>query len=97
MRCMSCGTEMALINVVADETMMVRGFEHHTYMCPSCADVEKRFMFKKHDEKCERGDTSIPTLPPVASSSIQNHLAAAASLLQRVISKILERQGADVG
>ena len=87
MRCMFCSTEMSLISVVVDETMMVRGFEHHTYMCPSCADVEKRFVFKKHDEKRERGDASVPTLPPVASPSIRNQPAAAARLLQRVISK----------
>jgi hypothetical protein len=29
--------------------MMVRGFERHTYMCSACSDIEKRFVFNKHD------------------------------------------------
>jgi len=88
MRCMICGTEMTLVSVVADETMMVRGFEHHTYMCASCADVEKRFVFKKHDGKREHDEASVATPPSAALPSIQNQPAAAASLLQRVISRI---------
>jgi hypothetical protein len=88
MRCMYCGTEMTLISAVADETMMVSGYQHQTYMCPSCADVEKRFVFRKHDEQPEHGAAPALTPPPVASPPNQNQAAAEAGLLQRVISKI---------
>jgi hypothetical protein len=32
MRCMACGAEMILTNVVQDETMAVPGFEHQTIL-----------------------------------------------------------------
>jgi hypothetical protein len=34
MRCTSCGAELILTNVVPDETVAVRGVEHHTFVCP---------------------------------------------------------------
>jgi hypothetical protein len=37
MRCMACGAEMILTNVVQDETMAVPGFEHQTFMCSESA------------------------------------------------------------
>jgi hypothetical protein len=50
MRCMACGAEMALMNVVQDDTMAVPGFEHHTFMCSGCGDVEQRLVFAKPGE-----------------------------------------------
>jgi hypothetical protein len=85
MRCISCGAEMILIKVVEDETMMVRGFERHTYMCSACSDIEKRFVFNKHDSEHE-----VDAAPPAAplTAPVLNQPAAAQSLLSRVISKI---------
>ena len=48
MRCMACGAEMILMNVVEDDTMAVPGFEHHTFMCSECRDTERRLVFTKH-------------------------------------------------
>ena len=31
-----CGAEMHLVQVSGDDTMMVRGYEHHTLECPAC-------------------------------------------------------------
>jgi hypothetical protein len=47
---MACGAEMALMNVVQDDTMAVPGFEHHTFMCSGCGDVEQRLVFAKPGE-----------------------------------------------
>jgi hypothetical protein len=47
---MACGAEMALMNVVQDDTMAVSGFEHHTFMCSGCGDVEQRLVFAKPGE-----------------------------------------------
>ena len=48
MRCMVCGTEMILMNVVQDDTMAVLGFEHHTFMCSECHYIDRRLVFTKH-------------------------------------------------
>ena len=33
MRCMACGAEMQVVQVVPDDTLMVPGYEHHTLQC----------------------------------------------------------------
>ena len=85
MRCLSCNAEMILIKVVKDETLMARGFEHHTYMCSACADIERRFVFNKHDSEPELG-AAPSTAPPIVPASVQTQPAATRSLLRRVIS-----------
>jgi hypothetical protein len=65
MRCMACGSEMVLMNVVQDDTMPVPGFEHHTFMCSECHDVERRLIFTKHGRE---GD--IELVPEHAAPSI---------------------------
>ncbi len=50
MRCMACGTDMILTNVVSDETMVVAGFQHHTFMCSACNDIEHRLIFAKTED-----------------------------------------------
>jgi hypothetical protein len=42
---MACDAEMILMKVAADDTMPVPGFEHHTFMCSGCRDVERRLVF----------------------------------------------------
>jgi hypothetical protein len=63
MRCMACGEEMRLVQVVPDDTMPVPGYEHHTLACPGCHDVERRLVFSRDLEP-------VPfeprPLPPVA-------------------------------
>jgi hypothetical protein len=57
MQCLLCGTEMVLIDVVKDHAMMVPGFEHQTFKCPKCHEIDQRFAFNKQD-----------TVPPIAPS-----------------------------
>jgi hypothetical protein len=47
MRCIGCGEEMRLVQAVADQTMMVPGYEHHTLECPGCHGVERRLVFAR--------------------------------------------------
>jgi hypothetical protein len=42
---------MLLMNTVQDDTMAVSGFQHQTFMCSSCHDVERRLVFAKQDEQ----------------------------------------------
>ena len=45
MLCVPCGAQMHLVEVRRDDTMMVRGYEHHTFECRSCGEIERRLTF----------------------------------------------------
>jgi hypothetical protein len=45
MLCLACGAEMILVQVVKDTTMLVSGYEHHTWQCSGCSTVEQRMTF----------------------------------------------------
>jgi len=63
MRCLMCYAEMTLVTVIPDDTMPVAGFEHHTFMCSRCGDVERRLTFAK---PAPNGDTPSPAIVPDA-------------------------------
>ncbi len=90
MRCMICGAEMTLIGVVEDDTYkLVRGFEHHTYMCSKCGDIERRLVFNKHSKAPNTEVMSILSPPPIAPAlTTQNQRKTAQGLLRRVLAKI---------
>src|SRR5262245_2656317 len=69
MRCLLCAAEMAVINVVADNTMPVPGFERHTFQCPSCGDVEQRLMFNRGaQDEARPVEVSAPPVSPASAS-----------------------------
>jgi hypothetical protein len=45
MRCPACGAEMHLMKVAPDKTMMVPGYEEHTFECSRCHDHVRRLVF----------------------------------------------------
>jgi hypothetical protein len=63
MRCMLCGADMRLIEVVPDDTAMVAGYERHTLQCSSCNDVERRLVFT-------RTKTPIDSVPAPATIEV---------------------------
>ncbi len=89
MRCMACGAEMILMNVVEDVSMPVPGFERHAYACSLCHDTEERLIFNKRDKECGHVAAS-----PQASTT-QNLRATARSFLAPLRAKvpILFRRG----
>ncbi len=72
MRCMACGAEMILMNVVEDDTMAVPGFEHHTFMCSECHDVERRLVFTKHALEGDTGPVPVHAAPSIAGEQSDN-------------------------
>ena len=56
MLCLGCGARMHLVQVVKDTTMLVPGYEHHTWQCSGCSTVERRMTF-----------TSESTPPPMVA------------------------------
>ena len=97
MRCMACGAEMILMHVVRDETMPVSGFEHRTFMCSGCHDIERRLAFTRHDES---GDEPMPlpvpmhAAPPIVPAQTAHEESIPApvpGLLRRVVAKLRRR------
>jgi hypothetical protein len=89
MRCMACGAEMILMNVVRDDAMAVPGFEHHTFACSECQDLERRLVFTKHGRESATQPMPVQAAPPfVPASRVQDEHIAASGLLSRVLAKI---------
>jgi hypothetical protein len=79
---MACGAEMVLMNVVQDDTMAVPGFEHHTFTCSECQDVEERLVFTKQNRESDTEPMLEQAAPPVApASTVQDEPVAASGLL----------------
>jgi hypothetical protein len=81
MLCMACGAEMILTNVVQDETMAVPGFEHHTFMCSECQDIERRFVFMKQDRNSDTEGMPEQVAPVVPASTAQDEPVGVSDLL----------------
>jgi hypothetical protein len=83
MRCTACGAELILTNVVPDETVALRGVEHHTFACSECHVTEHRVVFIKDGR-----ETDSPLMPMEAARRIKRastgHVAAP-GLLSRVV------------
>ena len=83
MRCMVCGAEMILTNVVQDDTMEVAGFDHHTFTCSECQDVEERLVFTKQNRESDTEPMLEQAAPPVApASTVQDEPVAASGLFE---------------
>ena len=65
--CLECGGEMSLVQVIQDTTMLVPGYEHHTWRCSHCSRVEKRMTF-----------TRVPTQVPAMEAAVAVELTETA-------------------
>jgi hypothetical protein len=95
MLCISCGAEMRLVQVQPDDTMMVTGYEHQTFLCLGCGETERRLTFTREptpqpgepapiDQPAPvpPGSASEDTAPPVSPDAVHHEdmpLASAAS------------------
>jgi len=91
MRCLACGAEMRLMQAVPDNTMMVAGYEHQTWQCSSCNDVERRLAFTRGKTPIE--NVPMPPAPPQALPTPQDETAppaatASASAWARTIARL---------
>ena len=96
MRCMVCGATMTLVKVDPDGAMGVSGFEHHTFICSACRDVEPRLVFARHGREGDAREMPVHTAPPIVPAwTVQDERisAQAPGLFRRVIAKVLGREG----
>ena len=86
MRCRACTGELILTTVVSDDTVAVRGVEHHTFICSGCHVTERRAVFIKDGREADG-----PPMPMQAArrikraSTVQDEHVAAPGLLSRVV------------
>src|SRR6266705_1328737 len=95
MRCMGCGAEMILMQAVRDDTMAVPGFEHHSFMCSDCHDVERRLVFVKPVEQGNAEPVTVHASPSISPTSTvgpaaaaEDEPVAAPGILMRVFAKL---------
>jgi hypothetical protein len=85
---------MMLMQSVRDDTMAVSGFEHHTFMCSDCHDVERRLVFVKPAEQADPEPVTLNTAPSIFPAttvepvSAENEPAAPPGILMRVFAKL---------
>ena len=89
MRCMACGGEMNLMKVAQDDTTAAHGYEHHTFSCSKCREMERRVVFMKHGRECNINPASVHTAPP-AVPALTLHSAPSDGPLSRLLAKIRE-------
>jgi hypothetical protein len=81
MRCMACGGEMILMNVVQDEIMGVSGFEYRTFACSDCQDIERRLVFTKQSGEDDTEPMPSQAAPPIAPASTVHDEQVAPSVI----------------
>ena len=93
MLCILCGAEMRLAKVEPDETMIVAGYEHHTFECTGCDEVERRLTFTRHDEPSAE-PVPVHPAPPVAPAPA-DHVEPVQTMgaLARAVAKLRGREG----
>jgi hypothetical protein len=86
---------MMLMQSVRDDTMAVSGFEHHTFMCSDCHDVERRLVFVKPAEQAGPEPVTLnaaPSISPATTvepvSPVEDEPAAPPGILMRVFAKL---------
>ena len=94
MRCIACGDEMILVHVAQDDRAAAHGYEHHTFSCSKCPEMEQRVVFMKHGREC-----NIHTAPPaIPELTVRNeHVAPSENLLGRLLAKIREDRWVGTG
>jgi hypothetical protein len=90
MRCLACGAEMQLSEVVLADLPTMQGFERHTFRCSACPQVARRLVICR--AKMPIVDPPIPAHPeaPVIQPEMGHH--AARSAWPNAVEKLSSRQ-----
>jgi hypothetical protein len=79
MLCLDCGAEMHLVQVTKDTTMLVSGYEHHTWQCSGCSTIEQRMTFTP-----EKSPTQIAPTEPAQTMLVEPTETAPGQLTETV-------------
>jgi hypothetical protein len=87
-RCTACGAELILTNVVPDDTVAVRGVEHHTFICSGCRFTEHRVLFIKAGRETDSTPMPMQAARRVKPAPVEEEHFAAPGLLGRVMARL---------
>jgi hypothetical protein len=69
--------------------MPVPGYEHRTFMCSACGDIERRLVFARDTGQGHTEPVSVHTAPPISPAPTdQQERIAASGILGRVFAKL---------
>jgi hypothetical protein len=69
--------------------MPVPGYEHRTFMCSACGDIERRLVFARDIGQSLTEPVSVHTTPPISSAPTdQQERIASPGILRRVFAKL---------
>jgi hypothetical protein len=69
--------------------MWVPGYEHRTFMCSACGDIERRLVFARDIGQRHTEPVSVQTAPPILPAPTdQQERGAASGILRRVFAKL---------
>ena len=88
MRCTACGSELILTSVVPDDTVALRGVEHHPFVCSECRVTEHRVVFIKDGREADGPPMSLQAARWVRPAPVEEEHFAAPGLLGRVMARL---------
>jgi hypothetical protein len=89
MRCSHCGVEMHLMHVVQDDTKPVPGYEHRTFMCAACGEIERRLVFTRKNRQGHTEETVVHTaLPNSPAPANQTERISVSGILTRLFTNL---------
>jgi hypothetical protein len=87
MRCKACDAELILCKVTPND--MVRGLEHHTFICSACHVTEHQLLLMRHGREDDTEPVARACAPRIAlGSRVQAEQIAALGLFSRMIAKM---------
>jgi hypothetical protein len=88
MLCTACDGELILTRVVPDDTVAVRGVEHHTYICSGCQVTERRVVLIKDGREADGLPMPMQAARRVKRAPVEEEHFAAPGLLGRVMARL---------
>ena len=89
MRCFMCGAEMDLMHLVQDKTLPVPGYEHRTFKCSACGDIERRLVFTKDSKNSHAEPMLVYTAPHISAAPTgHKERITGSGFLRRVFGKL---------
>lgn len=87
MRCLVCNAEMVLMEAAQADPTTLPGFEHRTFLCPACHDVERRLAYAG-----ARTPSATSHLGSLAANIKMGRAKPPQSAWGRAVEKVLSKQ-----